>query len=294
MNLNTAIAGGASPSLYLEVAMNRGVPCKYIVRKEYCPYGKKCRFLHQYRGDLNTSSVGEERGHVHGREGSRAQQAQPPRERGVCTNDGGNPEEQGSGDIQISDDAMKNTDENLKGVVRREGEVKNMSQDLSLKGGEKCGTHELKATQRICRFYLINSHCKYGDRCKYVHSSHDRAVKEGRDHLKEMNSHEKRRQKSERKPIESVPWSIPQPSPHLYESSRQGNAQLITSSKGVQQSNPPPLTLASFIGGRAHVQRSHKSDQSQKCTDTLREVCVDYPLPMTPAPLFFWLLVPTS
>ena len=38
--------------------------------------------------------------------------------------------------------------------------------------------------------------------------------------------------------------------------------------------NPPPLTLASFIGGRAHVQRPQRKKQSQKNDSrSLREVC---------------------
>ena len=273
LNLNTTIAGGVGPSLHLELAMNRGVPCKYVVRKEDCPYGKKCRFLHQYRTDLNTEGY-QERGQAHGGN-HHARQRQPPRETRVCMNDGGSSERQGSEVIQVSDGAMRKTDENLKGGVEGEnGGVKNMADG---KGGTRGVSHEAKAARRTCRFYLMNSHCKYGDRCRYSHFPQDRTIKEENESLNEISDREVQTQKPERKPNESVHQSTPQPSSHMYESSRQRSSQPTIPGEGPRQSdsqNPPPLTLASFIGGRAHVQRSHKSSRSQKgsSTDTLREV----------------------
>lgn len=281
--------------------MNRGtIPCKYILNQEDCPYGKKCRFLHQYRGDLEKSEghslAGGEKVH-HGERGTTERITEGRRERQKSLKErdvtGDSSEVQDSGvdsDVQVSKLSLEGQDEKLKGGGR------NMSRRQ---------TAEPKSTPRVCRFYLghYQSHCRYGDKCRYAHTSQDRIVRGGRA-LNEGNKHEARKgqpiaderptttetlQQSSSRPIESSRQSTSRPiessrqsssqpiersQQSTSQSSRQSSSQPIESSQKSSSRNPPPLTLASFIGGRPHVQRPHKSSRSQKesSTDTLREV----------------------
>lgn len=209
--------------------MNRGVPCKYILNKENCPYGKRCRFLHQYRADFKELASSEGYHQKDGRQQQpsshlgelhavtdrqrQGQQSLKRRERSTCT------DLLGGSEVQ---------DENVSVRVSHQKEVNS------------------KTTQRVCRFYLVNSHCKYGDKCRYVHSSQDRMVR--KDTVNERNN--------------EVQKGLPL--------QQDLGREQFSSSR-----NPPPLTLASFIGGRTHVQRPHKVNPSPKKSSTLREVKIN-------------------
>jgi hypothetical protein len=332
--------------------MNRGVPCKYIVNKEDCPYGKKCRFLHQFRADLRTNN----------------------RENGDRENNGPPPQER----------RRNNSGVNVVSVYGESSEGQNaVVQD------EKRGDQS-KDVQQVCRFYLLNSRCKFGDRCRYAHILRDRAVKEKSDvvsneaecaqdekqsslrqdgilqlsdpkhkdgswqsnsrqdglsgnHSSQQTNyhHEKKPHNSRLRQGDSSQQCTPhhennprlrqsgssqQSNPHHENNSRlrqggssqqtnshhenkphssrwrqgdssqqsnphhenkphssrlrQGGSSQSTpqpreSSRDSDSRNPPPLTLASFIGGRTHVQRPHKASRGtqKNSAAALREVC---------------------
>lgn len=207
------------------VVMNRSKPCKYILNKESCPYGKRCRFLHQFRTDLKKPP------HIHHDQLSVHVKA-------------GQPLSAERGDVRVSlEGTLSDVQEKKLSDVNSEMqglkllEEKKVKKDNENEDSET--VHDVKKATPLCHFYLMTSHCKYGDNCKYKHS-------------------EQPQEKEER--------SVKKPAP---------KQQTVPqdSAKHYQHSNPPPLTLGSFIGGRSHVQRPHKASQSKKVNNTsLREV----------------------
>lgn len=229
--------------------MNRGVPCKFILNKESCPYGKKCRFLHQYRADYKELVGGGHRQQSSSREHSveqsdRQGQQSLKGERDVSTDHVSASKVQDSevqGEkVRTSGSGKPNTLGNLEA-----GDSK--VRDEYVKTSDVSHQKEGKLTQRVCHFYLQNSQCKFGDKCRYGHSSQDG---EGRkDVFNERGNYEVKK---------GLPLK-----------QDKGHERSTTNSR-----NPPSLTLASFIGGRTYVKRPHRANRGQKgsSSKTLREV----------------------
>ena len=217
--------------------MHRSKPCKYIVNKENCPFGQRCRFLHQYREDLS-----------------------PSHKKGV--------EHEGR-------DSTENSNHRT-----------------------------TKKNVPVCRFY-VNSFCKYGSKCRYKHVG--KVQDQGQTTL--QNDEGKNCPASPPRTSQHVCQTSSQPvgetsplkvgltsqqtcetSPQemhttslreVHETTRQVRRQPVQSGKTRYADNekprvPPPLTLASFIKSRPHVQRPQKATKGQKEADanSFREVCI--------------------
>lgn len=290
----TIAAGGVNRILQLElVNMNRCVPCKYILNKENCPYGKKCRFLHQCGTDLKKPIAG-------------------PLEN-QCRRGGYSAEKVPETRLQ----SPRATKSHVCVDAVSSSEV----QDENLKGGNNHGNGtrpELQVTPRVCRFYLLNSRCKYGDKCRYIHSAQEitgkEAPNEGKNKVKRdcemqkrheiceghemLRGHEVHNRQEVREKVQEGQevqkgCEMLQKGRKVQESHEGKEGQQVqggceghkgqprprnrVENERYQQSssrNPPPLTLASFIGGRTHVQRPRKAHRNQKESSgsALREV----------------------
>lgn len=311
-------------------SMYRSKPCKYILNKENCPFGKRCRFLHQFR---------------------RGQEGSEPLQRKV--NRG-----------EDSQDVPPPRTHNDEGSSNQHKEVlpDKQSQDDT-------GTSHAERNVPVCRFFVQNSRCKFGDKCRYLHpqgqctlagtgghispldakksspkhsglrgdstqhtaeetqkansksplpkrTSTQEAKKSSRARRKDSDRNNANDTQSNHSRVSALKQSSPletkKPRHYSHErtdsgqnsaketrntssqghsqdrapsldtaksSSRYSQAQVkaesVRNTGKVTQSassrNPPPLTLASFIGGRTHVQRPHKVNQGQK-DGSLREV----------------------
>lgn len=175
---------------------------------------------------------------------------------------------------------------------------------------------------RVCRFYVTNSRCKYGDKCRYVHpemllntkerrgvgdtqkvlcaddASAKLASQEDSQHSKQQvegimgrsGGEDAHKPLPRQTPVKTTPQdtreghSEPQQLVKARErkdmQERHAPTKALTNATPQAYSKdshgPPPLTLASFIGGRTHVQRPQRSGRSKELSsNSLREVSIN-------------------
>ena len=242
--------------------MNRGVPCKYIVNKENCPYGNKCRFLHQYRADLLKKPIDQPLNH-------NEIQSDTVEKKSL-----GQPRDV---DVHVMGSGSKKVEvqgESSKGDKKDETSV-----------GENLEHHKRTGTTRICRFYLMNSRCRFGDKCRYIHTEKleerelldkkkDEQKSSVKDHSKDSQYSSSQNSFPERKGRQRAVQSVGTEKTHQDSEDLPPQRSGRESSQHTGSRNPPPLTLASFLH-RKPVQRPHKASsrtQKDSSSKSLREV----------------------
>ena len=224
--------------------MNCTKPCRYILNEENCPFGKRCRFLHQYEGEpLKKQSV-PHCDKVKSESGDAKRIYSTELKETTCSIGGShNIPPSSSGDQPLDIESCTEACDNLhstKDQVPAHSHAVRGDYDRSdeLYAKKK---HTRRKSTPVCRFYFQHGSCKFGEKCRFVHS-------------------EKSQGSVAIKSVEKPP----PPPPKLDE------AKVVESTKDSQH-HPPPLTLASFIGGRPHIQRPRKTNQSNT-NNSLREV----------------------
>lgn len=251
-------------SSFSSIGMSQSKPCKYILNKESCPFGEKCRFLHQHR---------EAADHVHDEQRDHARQSKQ------------SDSEKYYGDRDL-------TEGHSRAEVLSDRPRKNQGRRNDFSGDYT------KKNTTVCHFYLRNSRCKYGDKCKFVHSGRSvRPVFDEHDHgndLKDSKDHKSKKSSVCHFYLKNSWCKFGDNCKFIHSGSEEAKEEEKSlpkdvhvkrassdSDKGCQYSdthNPPPLTLASFMTARTHVRRPHKASQGQKEVDSgsLRDVRIVY------------------
>ncbi len=212
--------------------MNHSKPCKYILNKENCPFGRRCRFLHQCEEEPSKKK-------------SKSRCDEFKRTSDADGNVEGNVPPRSTED-QALDVKLIQEDEDEKGCnFPPSCQLPNQSQGDCDELSVQKKLNKRKVTP-VCRFYLRQGGCKFGEKCRFIHSRRSQVK------------------------VWGVVSSVEKPPP------RQDKTRAVeSSSEDSQQHHPPPLTLASFIGSRPHVQRPRKVDQNNS-GNSLREVSMFY------------------
>ena len=205
-------------------------PCRYILNKESCPFGRRCKFLHQIEKDLSLEKLS-----VSDRVGTPESGTQAAGD--TRKNSKHSPSHH---DVQLAKSCGGRNDADDVGS-EDQVTVRVPAKSATVKEGRDSSSDEGRKhiRDKVCHFYLQHGNCKFGEKCRFRHSE--------------------RLQMKEQAAIVGDQGKL----------SRQNKKtqQAIEP----DQHHPPPLTLASFIGSRPHVQRPRRVNQSNSAS-CLRDV----------------------
>ena len=230
-------------------------PCRYIVNEEKCPFGRKCKFLHQYEGKPSKQPTSFRSGTSLNKtidgDSSVSNESKPAKKQPTSSCDefkggtGLNKTIDSDGNVCNDDEVLKVIEEKV--PADKEHDVSpSANQPPHMPDHPQSGHHSKSKQQKknpVCRFYLQHGKCKFGEKCRFFHSEGSPLKGDERVAIKR---------------VEKSPFTCVKP-------------REVESTTGNEQRHPPPLTLASFIGGRPHVQRPRRTNQNN-ASHSLREV----------------------